>query len=66
MIIGVFIYLVGCVLSFLMYRRDYLRDTGTWTVGERCFGLLYGGFSWVGVAALLFENASRSDKPAKW
>ena len=68
------VYIVGCVVSYLLYREIQRSDGAVWTVRERLVGLWLSCFSWllpavtiIGVAALIiYEELKDLDRPAKW
>ena len=65
-LIGIMMYLIGCLTAYLLERRITIKETGTWTVFDRKTNILFSAFSWVAVAASFLSNIKYSDKPAKW
>lgn len=47
MTLPIIIYLVGCVLAYVMYKRDMVKANGEWTKGDRTYGILLSLFSWI-------------------
>lgn len=61
------IYLLGCILAYILQKKDWTDDGYPWTKGNRVEAL--GGsilLSWLMVIIFLLKNASKNNKPAKW
>lgn len=65
----VLIYLVGCVVSYIILKKNEIRVTGTWTVRKRIQGMILSMFSyvmWLIMLIIYIEENVDFDKPAKW
>ena len=64
----IIIYLIGCVLNYILLRKYIKMDDFIYTISDRFMNLLQSLMSWAGVIASLlclfctYEN----NKPAKW
>lgn len=69
--IVIVIYLLGCVVSYLLLKKDFNKEFGKddWTVSDRGFAISISLLSWVGALAAIIHmamNSSSFDKKAKW
>lgn len=68
--IALYIYLIGCPLSYLYLRYGIRKTFGEWTLGDRYFGILAFLFSWVGIIATYFtyivDGNAKYNKKVKW
>lgn len=63
------LYLIGCVLSYLCFKKLIIKTLEEWTKMDRIFGLLVASLSFIGllssvVAGILLNTDN--DEPAKW
>ena len=72
----ILIYLVGCILTYLLFRYDWKKTfNNRWTIGDRRFALTISIGSWIGVVVglsiiipkfIMRNYKVDSNKPAKW
>lgn len=63
------VYLVGVIISYLLFRYDFRKTFNNWTIGDRnliIFLSVIGSWAAViaGIASLLSNISNK--KPAKW
>jgi len=68
-IIITFVYLLGYVFRYLLFRRHMTIKCG-WTKGDRNFNLFFSLFSWVwvatGLGVILIERMTGNSEEASW
>lgn len=79
MTILITIYLIGCVVAYVVFKKWTTIEYKKWTIGDRKFALFISIASWFTVVGILlhfligiaidlltslFKN--NNDKPAKW
>jgi len=71
----IILYLIGCILSYLLYRDDWTYTFNEWTVGDRRRAIAVSIFSWLTVIIGLsyyvdnhckFNFRKDNNKPSKW
>lgn len=64
------IYLSGCIVAYILYRRSFKKEIGEWTRGSRAMMLLMSIPSWLSVIGIICraieEYYIENDTPAKW
>ena len=65
------IYITGCVISYLVIKRDFVDTFGreNWTHGDRIFALIVSTSSWLGALGGIISYIARqinSNKRANW
>jgi len=66
--IAIAVYLVGYVVSYLLFRWCVRRNFQTWTKGDRAHVLILSALSWITVLfVLIFERVQpHKDDDASW
>lgn len=63
-------WVVGGALGYLAFRRDWRREFGEWTAGNRAIALLFSlsgpAFLFAACVCWLISKGLNSDRPARW
>jgi uncharacterized membrane protein len=68
-VLYILVYLIGCVIGYIMFRADFKKSVGVWTVGDRFAGIVLSILSWITVIVgilIIWEDSFDTNKPAKW
>lgn len=65
------IYLIGVVVSYLLFRRYSKKHLPQYTIAERIINIKSSVFSWIGVLAamiMMYQDWYKENKtkPVKW
>jgi hypothetical protein len=70
LILYVLLYITGCVLGYVAFKRDTVKKFGKWTKGDRRNGLFLSLLSWATVLTAVIihglDPKEGDDKPATW